>query len=188
MDINRHIKIGEFLQQLDNELNELVELEIYRPEVGLHKKYKKSSKQRKYFKNSIKALGILRSNLEKIMFLENPRELEKLTKFKSGYDLKIYFGSLLFPFKFDKKLNFPAYVKSCWVYRFQLPPEAIKLLKKIQEKHKKIDLKTLKMEVLEKYCLHRFFYDDKSRSQKEKLFFCTKTVKGLYDNLDVNYK
>lgn len=68
----------------------------------------------------------------------------------------------------------------------QLPPEAITLLKKIQQKHE-ITLEALKREVIQKYNSKKFFHDDKTRTLEQKLFFCTKTVKGYYDNL-IPYK
>lgn len=64
----------------------------------------------------------------------------------------------------------------------QLPPEAITLLKKIQEKHN-INLKTLEREVIKKYQSNAFFQSDTTKTLQEKLLFCTKTIKGHYDNL-----
>lgn len=66
--------------------------------------------------------------------------------------------------------------------QIQLPPEAINLLKKVQEKHN-ISLESLQREVAEKYTSNKFFQSDKTKSLNEKLIFCTKTVKGQYDNL-----
>ena len=66
--------------------------------------------------------------------------------------------------------------------QIELPSEAIDLLKKIQEKHT-IGLDELQKIVTTKYNTTRFFQTDTSKTLKEKLIFCTKTVKGYYDNL-----
>jgi len=66
--------------------------------------------------------------------------------------------------------------------QIQLPPDAITLLKKVQQKHN-ISLEELQKEVIQKYTTTKFFQADKTKSLNEKLLFCTKTVKGAYDNL-----
>lgn len=66
--------------------------------------------------------------------------------------------------------------------QLKLPSEAITLLKKVQKKHN-ISLEELQKEVITKYQTIKFFQADTTKSQEEKLIFCTKTVKGAYDNL-----
>lgn len=89
--INKHIKIGKILKQLDHELNNGTFLEFHKCQ------YLKSGETIRYLKKAVKALETLRSNLEKIMFLDCNEELEYLEQLKPGYKSKIYFGNENFP-------------------------------------------------------------------------------------------